>query len=88
MYKTRVTANISNGMVANVPIPASFIGIDADANAVVLIRDGGSGPFVLKQTDVNMLNGARSLIELHWPVWCANGIHCNISGGNAVVRYV
>ena len=87
MFKSRVTANVSNGLITGVPVPASFVGFDGDANTQVLVRDGGTGPYVVKYTETTF-NGARAFKQFTWPVYCANGIHVNFSGGNAMVYYV
>lgn len=85
--KAKLSTNISNGMVSGIPIPASFCAMAGDANVVVMIRDGGTGvPFV--KYNKTTFNGERAFFEFHVPIYCANGIHANISGGNAIITYI
>lgn len=82
MFKARCVANVSNGLVSGVPVPASFVGYNTDVAATVLkVRDGGAGPFLITNSQVTNPT-------LMWPVYCANGIHVNVSGGNATIFYV
>lgn len=84
--KARVTANVANGVMTCVP--ASFAGIELEANAVVVIKDGTSG-LVVRYCEGTKTGGLWNFVEVHNPVYCANGVAVLKYGApNAILHYV
>lgn len=86
--KCRTTGNITaNGVIANIPKPATFVGMDVYPNTIVWITDGAGGPRVTYAVGTTT-GGQMTVVDLHGCVYCANGIAVNITASsNVIVRY-
>lgn len=86
--KCRTTGNISsNGLLANVPRPATFVGMDVYPNTIVWITDGVLGPRVAYAAGT-LSGGQMVTVDLHGCVYCANGIAVNMTASsNTIIRY-
>ena len=86
MFKARVTTNVANGVMT--AIPASFAGVELEANAVIVVKDGASGP-VVRYCEGTSTGGKWNFTAVEWPVYCANGVYILKYGApNAILHYI